>query len=186
MGYADYLRNLLQPLGVYALAEDSFSGAELSALGAALDAVCAQIEEGQRESIPATAVSDGLAQYERLFGVLPESSTVAARRAAVAALLQVGGDSFSVDGISKSLAACGVTAKVAETDTAGTVVVSFPGTMGVPEGIERMQAIMELFLPCHLAVEYFYKYATWGEVAALTWGEAGKMTWLQLASYQAS
>lgn len=184
MGYADYLRGLLQPLGVYELSETSFSGAELSALGAALDRVCAQVERGQRESIPLTAEADGLARYEQLFGVLPASSTVASRRAAIAALLQVGGDSFSADGISKSLAACGVAAKVDETDVPGTVVVSFPGTMGVPEGIGRMQAVMELFLPCHLAVEYFYKYAAWGEVAGLTWGEAGKMTWLQLASYQ--
>lgn len=185
MGYAEYFRTLLQPLGVYELAENSFSGAELSALGAVLDAVCAQIERGLREASPLTAESEGLTYYEQLLGVLPESRSLAARRAAIAAMLQVGGDSFSVAGITNSLAACGVTAKVEQTNTPGTVIVSFPGTMGVPEGIERMQAIMELFLPCHLAVEYYYKYATWGEVASLTWGEAGEMTWLQLASYQA-
>jgi len=37
MGYGDYLRALLRPLGIYSLQPDSLSGSELDALGLGLD-----------------------------------------------------------------------------------------------------------------------------------------------------
>ena len=36
MGYSDYLRTLLRPLGVYDLSEGSLSGSELDALGSCI------------------------------------------------------------------------------------------------------------------------------------------------------
>lgn len=183
MGYADYLRGLLRPLGVYELSAGSFSGGAAEALGAALDQAWEAMQKGQRETLVPTAEGDGLAGYERLFGILPESRDIAGRRAAVAALLAVGGESFSAAALSRSLAACGVEAAVRETDAAGTVVVSFPGCMGKPDGFARMAEIIERLLPCHLAVEYYFQYTLWRALAALTWGQAGQMTWGELMVY---
>lgn len=39
MAYAEYLRSLLRPLGVYELSPTSYSGAQLEALGAGLDRI---------------------------------------------------------------------------------------------------------------------------------------------------
>ncbi len=183
MSYAAYLKQLLRPLGVYDLTDGSFSAGELDALGAELDVVWESLQAQQRESIVSSALADGLTRYERLFGVLPESPTTESRRAAIAALMQVAGDSFSARALSNCLAACGVAAQVAETETAGMLAVTFPGTMGRPNGFARMQAILELLLPCHLAVEYRFRYALWREAAGLTWGEAGAMTWKQLMCF---
>ena len=142
MGYADYLRGLLRPLGVYELSAGSFSGGAVEALGAALDQAWEAMQKSQRETLVPTAEGDGLA------GILPESRDIAGRRAAVAALLAVGGESFSAAALSRSLAACGVEAAVRETDAAGTVVVSFPGCMGKPDGFARMAEIIERLPPC--------------------------------------
>lgn len=184
MGYAAYLKQLLRPLGVYDLTDGSFSAGELDALGAELDKVWDDLQENQRESIVSSALSDGLTRYERLFGVLPESPTTESRRAAIAALMQVAGDSFSAAALSNCLAACGVAAQVEETDTAGTLAVSFPGRMGVPEGFARMKAILEMLLPCHLTAEYRFRYALWRDIAGLTWGRAAGMTWGELMVYR--
>ena len=54
MSHAEYLRDLLRPLGVYNL-EAPFNGGELDAQGAALDGAMARIEEVQRESSLTTA-----------------------------------------------------------------------------------------------------------------------------------
>lgn len=159
MGYADYLRQLLRPMGVYALGAGSLSGGEVEALGAALDDAWDAMRQAWSEAQPLTATDEGLARYERLFGVFPQSEDLSGRRAAIAALMQVGGDSFSPAALTRCLRACGVTAAVSETDTTGTLEVSFPDRMGRPEGFERMAAIIELLLPCHLAVEYFFRYA---------------------------
>ena len=44
MSYAAYLRDLLRPIGIYALEEGTLSGAEVEALGDAFDQVEAQAE----------------------------------------------------------------------------------------------------------------------------------------------
>jgi hypothetical protein len=177
MGYAAYLRGLLQPLDVYALDGATFSGGEVEALGQALDDAWECFQADQAETLISTAIGDGLRRYEQLFGIQPESPTVQARRAALAALLRVGGDSFSVSALSDCLAACGVRAIVAETDTPATVAVSFPDTMGEPDGYDHIREVCELLLPCHLAIEYRIRYVTWGEVSGMTWRQAGELTW---------
>ena len=59
MSHAQYLRDLLRPLGVYDLTAP-FNGGELDAQGEALDAVCARLEDIQKEASLATAEGWGL------------------------------------------------------------------------------------------------------------------------------
>ena len=54
MSYAQYLRQLLAPLGVYDL-DAPFQGGELDAWGEALDQVEDSLEEANRETCLATA-----------------------------------------------------------------------------------------------------------------------------------
>ena len=91
--YESYLRALLAPLGVYRLDRDSLSGAELYALGKSLDALSGHLETVERESLTATAEGEGLRRRESLFLRRPASTTLKERRAAIAALLQIDGNS---------------------------------------------------------------------------------------------
>ena len=59
MSYADYLKGLLRPLGVYDL-EAPFNGGELEVQGAALDRVEQALEQVRREGDLTTAESWGL------------------------------------------------------------------------------------------------------------------------------
>ena len=87
MSYAAYLRDLLRPIGIYALEEDTLSGAEVEALGDAFDQVEAQAETAQRESILATAEDQGLSRRETLFARRPAAPTTELRRAASTLLI---------------------------------------------------------------------------------------------------
>ena len=58
--YENYLRALLEPLGVYDLAEGTLNRAELAALGRGMDAVSKQLELVERETATATAEDQGL------------------------------------------------------------------------------------------------------------------------------
>ena len=51
MGYGDYLRQLLGPLGVYDLTPESLSGSELDAMGAGLDGCAQSVEEAETEEL---------------------------------------------------------------------------------------------------------------------------------------
>jgi hypothetical protein len=182
MGYGTYLTELLRPLGVYDLRSGSFSGAELQALGAAMDAVAAGTALGLREGVVMTAEDTGLDMVEQLFRYRPAAATVADRRAAIAGLMMVGGDSFTLTALRRCLRGCGVEALVEETDTAGVVRVSFPGIMGVPAGFDRVQIIIEDILPCHLEIDYDFRFVTWGELEdhGVTWGQLEGMTWTEI------
>lgn len=182
MSYGQYLRELLRPLGVYDLSAP-FNGGELDAAGAALDGVEAELDELHRESDLTEAESWGLEQVARLFVRRPVAAEPRALAAALAALLRIGGDSFTLAAVNDTIAGCGVPAKVVE-DGAGKVTVSFPGVAGVPEGFEDMRKIIEDILPPHLEIEYWFWYITWAELEEKfpTWQsiEDRELTWDQL------
>ncbi len=164
MGYGAYLAELLRPLGVYALETGTFSGAQLRALGASMDEAEAVQTRNLREGVVMTAQDEGLDLVEQLFRYRPAAASVEDRRAAIAGLMMVGGDSFTLPALRKCLRGCGVEALVEEVDTAGVVRVSFPGIMGIPDGFDRIQMIIEDILPCHLLIDYAFHYVIWMEL----------------------
>lgn len=185
-GYAQYLKDLLRPLRVYEL-EGTANGGELKAQGQALDGVETGLEEIQREMLLSTAEGRGLEAIESLLARRPVTADLEMRRAALAALLRIGGDSFTLAAINDNLRGCGINAQARETGKAGRVEICFPDVPGIPDGFEELREIIESILPAHLGVEYVYwyitwalmeqKFATWGEIEALgpTWEELEKM-----------
>ena len=185
-GYAQYLKDLLRPLRVYEL-EGTANGGELEAQGQALDGVETGLEEIQREMLLSTAEGRGLEAIESLLSRRPVTADLEMRRAALAALLRIGGDSFTLAAINDNLRGCGINAQARETGEAGRVEICFPDVPGIPDGFEELREIIESILPAHLGVEYVYwyitwalmeqKFATWGEIEALgpTWEELEKM-----------
>ena len=182
-GHGDYLRQLLAPLRVYRL-EGTANGGELDAQGAALDAVMARLEDTQKEMLVSTAEGRGLEAIEALLARKPVTDSLKRRREALAALLRIGGDSFTLSAINDNLKGCGINAVAEETGTAGQVKVSFPDVPGIPEGFEEMRAIIESILPAHLGIEYVYWYITWAlmEERFDTWGDIEDLspTWEEL------
>ncbi len=180
MSYARYLKNLLEPMRVYRL-EGTLNGGELESAGAALDGVEAALDEAEREMLLSTAEDWGLAAVEELLVHRPAAPTLAQRREALAALLRIGGDSFTLEAVNDTLRGCGVNAVASETGTPGYVEVRFPDVPGIPENIEELRRIIEDILPAHVGITYLYWFSTWAELEEQfdTWGEieALGLTW---------
>ena len=139
-----------------------------------------------REMSLATAEGMGLDRMDSLLPYHPVSTTAEERRRAIAALLRIGGDSFTLSAVNDTLSGCGISARAIEGTSPGCVEVTFPDTPGEPADFERLRPIIEEILPCHLDISYRFRYNTWGELMELvdSWGEAIQtdMTWGQLAS----
>ena len=118
MSYARYLKDMLEPMRVYRL-ENSLNGAELESAGAALDGVDQVLEEVEREMLLLTAEDWGLSAVEALLRRRPAAPTLEQRREALAALLRIGGDSFTLEAINDTLRGCGLQAVASETGTPG-------------------------------------------------------------------
>lgn len=181
MRYAEYLKQLLSPLGVYDLNTGTLNEAELYALGAQLDQVAERLEHAEREALLATAEEEGIAWREVLFPGRSAAQTLLDRRSAIQALLQIDGDSLTPEGIDRSILGCGLPAKAIEVDT-GHLQVIFPGISGPPDGFETIEKLILEILPCHLEVEFYFRYVTWAEIEAQdvtwAWTEANEHTWV--------
>jgi len=184
--YAEFLRKLIEPLGIYRT-EGGVSGAELSALGRGLDDLHAYLSELERELFPSTAESYGLVSYEKLLPLKPAYRSLEERRKALMGLLRMDGASFTPEAINLTLCGCGIAAEASESGRPMTVVVSFPGTRGIPENFEQLRAAIEQIIPCHLEIEYYFVYTQWDylERHFATWDdiERAGLTWAQLETY---
>lgn len=169
--HAQRLRELLAPLGPYH-SQGVYSAGELAGEGHALDGVLSALEALEREAMLDTAEGEGLDELEGLLTHRPVTRNNAGRRAALSALLRIGGDSFTLQAINDNLRGCGINAKVNETDEPGVVEVTFPDVPGIPAGFEQLKRIIEDILPCHLQINYVYWYVTWRMVEEKygTWG----------------
>ena len=134
--YEAHLRSLLSPLGIYDLEEHSASGAAVCALGTGLDTVSRRLEEIEREALTATAEGEGLARREALFARRPAAVTAEDRRAAIAALLQIDGDSLTPAAIDRTIRGCGIRARALEMG-GGQLRVIFPEVAGEPEDFDQ-------------------------------------------------
>ena len=179
--YAGYLKRLLAPLGVYDLRAGTINEAELFALGAQLDRVAEGLEHAEREALLATAEQEGLERRESLFPGKPAAQTVLDRRGAIRALLQIDGDSLTPDGIGRAILGCGIPASAIEVDT-GHLRIVFPGVSGPPDGFDAIEKMILEILPCHLEVEFYFRYLTWEELEAAgvtwEWVEQNGHTWV--------
>ncbi len=185
MRFEEYLAALLRPLGVYDLRRGTVNRGELAAYGARLDQAEEELNETEREMSLCTAEGFGLERIEQLLPYRPVCETAQQRREALAALLRIGGDSFTLAAVNDTLRGCGVDARAEEGSRPGYVKIYFPGVAGIPEGFDRLRFIIEEILPSHVDVTYVFWYNTWAQVAGRrpTWGDcAGTgLSWYGLA-----
>lgn len=64
-------------------------------------------------------------------------------------------------------------AVAAETDEQGVVRVTFPQVAGEPEDFARIRDIILEIMPCHLQVDFYFRFLTWKECEAARVDMAG-------------
>lgn len=187
LGYYDYLKGLLEPLGLYEL-ETGSGAAELKGIGARLDEILDSFEELGSEVLPLKADGYGLENFEALFPYKPSYITLDDRRRAVAALLRIRNGYFTVTALCDTLSGCGISAVAAECETPMTIVVTFPNNRGILEDFDKLKQRIEQILPCHLAIEYRFIFVTWEELMAgiPSWGVLENLckTWRELEAFK--
>lgn len=164
MNTGQCLRQLLEPLGVYRW-EGSFQWGELTSEGRALDAVAAVLGQLQEEMHLQTAGAETLSRWQQLLGAYRAGRTEAEQREALAALLRVGEDSFTLAAANDALQGCGIPARVEETGDPLKLTVTFPETGGVPADFAQLRETVEGLLPCHVQVQFQFTPLTWEKLA---------------------
>ena len=170
MGYGEYLKDMLKPMGVYSL-NSGYSAAELDAVGAAMDGAAECADNLKTEGIPQTARGSGLAAWENLFPILVFGETENERRSAVARLISVDDASCTQKALEGQLASCGIPGKITVTDEKFKVKLHFTSGRGEPD--EKMINAALSILPAHICTEFTRDCLTWDRAEELfpTWDE---------------
>ncbi len=151
MAYTQYLQQLLSPLGVYDLEEDSVSGACLGALGEELDEIWALLQQNLADAFPQSAADPALLAWERCLPPHPCPESPAERQQALAAILGQGGLCPSAGRVEALLDACGLTVSLEEADNAPTVTVT---AQNVPSGqTAALNLLLRKLIPAHLQIQ---------------------------------
>lgn len=178
--YEAYLKNLLAPLGIYDLRDGTLNESTLFASAVGLDGVSDKLEYAEREALTGMAEGEGLKRREALFARRPAANTVCLRRRAIAALLQIDADSFSLDSINRTVSGCGIKA-LAQEMGGGHIRIVFPEVVGIPEEFRQIQKITLDIIPCHLETEFYFRYILWSECESYGWTwavvKSGEQTW---------
>ena len=187
MKYANYLKQILSPLGIYDL-ESGIGAEEISLIGAQMDEIFDALEEIRREMFLETAESYGLMDFEDVLPFTLTSLTTEDERRTVIALLRIRGGCFSQAMLQDTISGCGLQATIEEGCETMTAVVRFPQNRGIPEGFEKLKGRVEEIVPCHLKTQYVFIYTPWRELMEKlpTWGDAQSRagTWKQFEIYE--
>ena len=105
-----------------------------------------QLERAEREALTATAEEEGLSRREALFARRSAAETVEQRRAAIAALLQIGADSLTPEAIDRTLSGCGIRAKAVEMGE-GASAGNLSSGGRVPAEFQQIESIILDILP---------------------------------------
>ena len=165
MGYADYLRHMLAPLGIYNL-RSGYGFAETEAVGAALDDA-----EMPIAAMLDTPTGENLKNLEALFSIMQFDESEEERVTAVRTLLSTDDSCASIDKLENQLSACGLDAELAETENRFVVNVIMQNIRG--ELSDEEAAVCKAIMPAHLQLNFICSGVTWDRIEALypTWDE---------------
>lgn len=155
MSYAEHLRALLRPLGVYQLSPQSLSGGELEALGAAFDALREKMEADLREALPCTAEAEGLTAYESLFGYPRLCHAAQRRRSAILGLLRMPAGCGDAAALEAAMAFTGTTATI-DTQTLPDHLTVTLGYAAQPAQWAAIRRYLLSILPAHLETRFVF------------------------------
>ncbi|CAB1255382.1 conserved protein of unknown function [Ruminococcaceae bacterium BL-6] len=163
----DSMAPKLKALGLYRLSGETLVDAELQACAAGLDLVYEALEELDRENFIATAVSEGLALRETMFGQNRSYLPAEDRRTMLLYRGAVTVNDCTRESIERAVRAAGLECRITEKTAEKKVYLNCLRLLDETVGREELTAQASLFLPAHLEWEFDFSIFTWDCLDAL-------------------
>ena len=151
----------MHPFGVYALDIYNLVYKELQTYAETLDGVTADIDETLRENFVITANNSGLEAYERLIGAPRTELETELRRSMVKALLNVGENDFTIDGIMRYFESIDFHCEIEEDPMFFNLLIIPAEREYTHTEQEFIRERAKEFLPCHLSFTIEFRNADW-------------------------
>lgn len=155
MNYYNTMKDLLQPLGLYSLSENSIVAAELSAYNAGLSLIEDEINLLKRELFIQTAQDFGLKIWESINGSIMSNLPLEKKRELLIKKLSVTPRDYTLQGIERSLSAMGIHTQLYDIDL-GILYVDISGCDIPNLTHNKIVQMCERVVSAHLNVIYSF------------------------------
>lgn len=150
------MKNKLQPMGLYDVADGTNVSVELKTYAEGINTLFNQLDEMTREYFIATAESYGLTERERFIGKVRTEYSVEKRREMLQIQEQMIGNECSVSAFTKFLEGCGLSDfEIAENFSQQTVVITINDTLA-DETKKMIEERINAEFPVHLIITINY------------------------------
>lgn len=168
------------------LLEDRCYRSILEAEGAESERLSGAIDDALRQCFVETATW-GLDIWERMLDLASYADKpYEHRRARIISKLR--GMETITPSLVKNVAESFLNGTVTVNESGAGFTITFVDTRGIPPNMDDLKAAINDIKPAHLAVDYRFRYTTWGELAAsaTTWGElaSSRLSWEQLTTWK--
>ncbi|MEC0107279.1 DUF2313 domain-containing protein [Paenibacillus taichungensis] len=143
---------------------DPYTNVVNGAIGATLDDVHAKTDDWLLQLNVDTATW-ALAIYEKEHGIVTDvKKPLDERRSVIKSKMRGTGKIGAIQIKIVADAWSNGDVEVTLSPSGGTVIIQFTNVYGIPSNIPDLQAAVREIVPAHLAIEYQYKYYTYGEM----------------------
>ena len=170
MGFADYIKNMLRPMGVYRL-DRGYGASEIEAIGDSLDKINALLTMHLVGCNLKESSGDYLSKIESLFPIVNFADGESERRENVLTLMMVNENFSDKASLEKILSACGLKAEICETDEKFVLELHFEDIRGELSDTEAQ--VCKSIMPAHTVLKFICDGLTWDSAEARfpTWDD---------------
>ena len=178
----DRMKEALEPVKLYDTDAPGLS-AELRTYAAELDRIDTMHERLLREMFLSTAQSEGLGEYELIFGPERISESLSERREKLMMRLTLGGGDFTVSGVSQALDSFGLDYIISEFPSLNRLNIIAQADYSKPEQNYIKREVGKI-IPSHIAYQLVFNTLKWSQLDArdktFAQLDGDNLTWKQI------
>lgn len=165
MSVLQQMKDMLSPLGIYNLDDDSLVAKELTVYANELEKLHNELALMLRELFINTAQDYGIEKIEELFQRVRHDLDIEERRDRILSYMTLSNTDFSLDSIREQLRLSGIVTELVQS----AEELSFPELISSPDIAEKARQlnIIEDIVPAHLDIEVGIMPMCWNELDSL-------------------
>ncbi len=167
MSVLQQMQDMLSPLGVYSLGDNSLVMCELKVYACELEKLHDKLKTMLRECFIVTAQDYGIEKTEELFQCIRPDLTIDERKERISRYITLNNMDFSYSNIENQLRLAGVSAPFTQDEE--NERISFPEIKSISDISEtaRLTNLIEDIVPAHLDIDTGISAMSWDELESL-------------------
>ena len=161
------MQQVLKPLSLYKLSDDTLIHAELLTYSIEFDTLINSLNELERECFISTATDFGLSLREKIFGPIRLDLTQSSRREMLLYRGAITSNDFNLEAMAKSLVSVGIKGYIIEKPSLYQIHINCLELLDDSRSQAQVEIEAKKFLPAHLEAIFDFRPLQWVQIDAM-------------------